>query len=525
MGRWVTIKGLKSAPKPAKLRAWRVRTGYDRAGEFECSNKLLNDIHRTTLWTLENLTLGGYIVDCNSRERTGYASGSGDIYSGMWSFRLGGFFTKWLQDWRDAQTPGLSWAACVPWNSDGGQAWYVARQEDGYLPACAPWNGDGGGGPSTMFTAVTMPQAVHRFYGDLRLLKLNYSLSKGWLAWIETRTKDNLIYKYTENPWHFLGDWVWPGAPVAEGMNGVRYSDMPETLFFVNCYWVYTLRTAAKDATTLGYVEDAARYTRRADEVARAVHQKFFNAADNSYVNGGQAYLAIALAAGVPPKELDGAVMKRLEQQIVVRDKGRLNAGQLGLTFLFKLLHERGRDDLVLPMLNTREYPGWGNMLSKGATTWWEDFQGGASLQHFSYLQPAFWLVEAVGGLNADPDSPGFGRFVVKPNVWRDPSLTWARCTYQSEHGRIETGWRIEGARFHLDVTVPPNTTATVYMPARNRESVTEQRQALNRKNMVRWLRDENGYSVFTVQPGRYSFIAAVTIQVDQNETTPNDEK
>ena len=171
------------------------------------------------------------------------------------------------------------------------------------------------------------------------------------------------------------------------------------------------------------------------------MHKHFFKPDENSYVNGGQAYLAIALAAGVPPRGLDAAVMARLEKQIVEHDKGRLNAGQLGLTFLFMVLHERGRDDLVLRMMNTREYPGWGNMLARDATTWWEDFEGHSGMQCFSYLHPPFWLMQAMGGLNLDPASPGFKRFVVKPGVTSDSSLTWAKCSYESECGRIKTGW------------------------------------------------------------------------------------
>jgi alpha-L-rhamnosidase len=162
---------------------------------------------------------------------------------------------------------------------------------------------------------------------------------------------------------------------------------------------------------------------------------------------------------------------------------------------------------LVLRMMNTREYPGWGNMLSKGATTWWEDFEGHSGQLCFSYLHPPFWLKQAVAGLNFDPTAPGFQRFVVKPGVTNDPSLTWARCSYESEHGTIKTGWRRESGRFELDVTVPPNTTAIVHVPASSRASVSEARNAIGTSGAARWLRDEGGFVVFEAQPGRYRFV------------------
>jgi alpha-L-rhamnosidase len=484
VGRWVTVKGLKAAPKPGDLRAWRVRPAYETAAQFECSSPLLNDIWRTSLWTFENLTVGGYIGGDMSRERVGATFGMGDFRSGLWSYRLGAFFTKWLTDFRDAQYP------------------------NGLLPSGAPFNSDTGGEPTAPFSAANMPWGVYGHCADLRLLERNHVILTSWLDYIGKQAKDNVIARYHTNPWKFLGDWVAPGMPMDfKDSKGVAYADMPETQFFVNCFHVYTLRTAARQAAALGRAEEAARYGRQAEEVAAAVHKHFFKPDENSYVNGGQAYLAIALAAGVPPKELDAAVMKRLEDQIVINDKGRLNAGQLGLTFLFEVLHQRGRDDLVLRMMNTREYPGWGHMLSKGATTWWEDFEGHTGQLCFSYLHPPFWLMQAVAGLNPDPEAPGFKRFVVKPGITGDPALTWAKCSYESEWGTIHTGWRRESGRFQLDVTVPPNTTATVYVPAGGKASVNETRHAIGPSGAARWLRDEAGFVVFDVQPGRYRFV------------------
>jgi alpha-L-rhamnosidase len=483
VGRWVTIKGLAAAPRPGALRGWRVRPAYDRAAQFACSSSLLNDIFETTLWTYENLSVGGYVGGDQSRERVGATFGCAEVLSGLWSFRLGGFFTKWLRDFRDAQ------------------------YDDGCIPSGVPFNSATGGMPTAPFSAANMPWAVYRQYDDRRLLERDHALVVGWLDWIGARAKDNVISRWDDNPWRFLGDWVGPGFEMS-GEGATRYADMPETAFFVNCFHVYTLRTAARQAAALGRADEADHYTCRADEVAAAVHQRFFKPGENSYVNGGQPYLAIALAAGVPPPGVDAAVMKSLETQIVEHDKGKLNAGQLGLTFLFMVLHERGRDDLVLRMMNTRSYPGWGNMLARGGTTWWEDFEGHSGMQAFSYLHPPFWLMQAVVGLNQDPDAPGFQRFVVKPTLTTDPALTWATGSYDSEWGRIEAGWRRDGTRLELEVTVPPNTMATVHVPARNRASVTETREALNQAGTVRWLRDEAGCVVFEVKPGRYHFVA-----------------
>ena len=98
-GRWVTIEGLKYKLALNDIRAQLVRTDYARAADFECSNDLLNKIYRTTLWTFEDLSLGGYVVDCPQRERMGYGGdGHATTECGLNNYSLGAFYTKWTED-------------------------------------------------------------------------------------------------------------------------------------------------------------------------------------------------------------------------------------------------------------------------------------------------------------------------------------------------------------------------------------------------------------------------------------------
>ncbi len=495
-GRWVTVEGLKYMPAVEDMRAWLVRTDYARAADFECSNDLLNRIYDTTLWTFEDLSLGGYVVDCPHRERMGYG---GDAHAttrcALTNYNLGAFYTKWSQDWRDVQGGSAAW----------GTAEKAAVQdtiESGNLPYTAPtyW---GGGGPGWSGYCVTLPWEIYERYGDARILEDNFPTIQRWLAFLESKAKDNILRRWG-GEWDFLGDWLWPGA---KGVNG----DTRETLFFNNCYWIFNLQTAADIAKVIGKEDAAQKYRSLANEVREAVHKEFFVPAENSYVNGFQAYLAIALLVDLPPKNVRPAVEKRLEEEILIRRHGHIHAGITGGAFLYKTLLALDRQDLLFAMANKDTYPGWGDMLRNGATAMYESWDMNNSLCHSSYLYIGTWFIEGLAGIKTDPQTPGFKRFVIKPGVVDDPSLKWVKAHHDCIYGRITSNWSIDSKGFlTLNVTVPPNTTATLHLPTANEKTVIESNQPLEKANGVKRVGAQPGQLLLELQPGGYEFKSAL---------------
>ena len=154
--------------------------------------------------------------------------------------------------------------------------------------------------------------------------------------------------------------------------------------------------------------------------------------------------------------------MENLENTIRVRNEGHLDTGMHGTYFLMKYLWEADRNDLVYLMTNTKDYPGWGYMLANGATTSWESWTGQSHI-HDTLISIGAWFIEGLAGIRSDGKSPGFQHFIVKPSVVGD--LTFVKGKYHSIHGDIVSDWRIENGTFKLTVTVPPGTTATVFVP------------------------------------------------------------
>lgn len=506
-GRWITVKGLKQTLTPDDVLGWSIRTDYRRTGSFTSSNDRLNDIYDTLLWTYENLSLGGYVVDCPQRERMGYG---GDAHAttetALDNYRLAAFYAKWAEDWRAVQGKQAAWGVNVQPGQPGPGG---AAVDAGNLPYTAPtyW---GGGGPAWSGYCVTLPWEVFRRQGDPRILSDNFTTIERWLAFLESKAREDRLQRWG-GEWDFLGDWLWPGA---EGVNG----DTEETLFFNNCYWIYNLETAARIADALGQTEAALGWRARAHRVRGAVHAQFYHPDDSSYVNGQQAYLALALLAEVPPLELRDQVARRLEREILEVRNGHFWGGITGGYFIVKYLTEANRPDLLFTMLDQAEYPGWGDMLARGATTFWEDWEGKKSLLHSSYLHAGAWFIQGLAGIRPGPAGNTFRRFEIRPGIWPETPLTSVEAATGTPFGEVKSAWRREGEAWVFDLRIPPGSSADLYVPSSlGFRSITERGRPLERIEGVLSHRSERGRGwVLQLAPGTYALVAAPSLPLDR---------
>ncbi len=448
--RWVTVRNLETVPRKQDMSGYLVRSGYQVAAAFSCSNDLLNRIYQMTARTFESLSLGGYLVDCPHRERLGYGGDAhATMETGMSQFRTAAFYTKWLEDWRDTQ------------------------EATGEMPHTAPQM-NGGGGPAWGGICVVLPWELYRRFGDRRILEVSYPSMQKWLGFLDSKSADNLLQPFTSfstpgSPvWSFLGDWVPPGR----GQNPAERVDEQSTHFFNNCYWILNLRITAACADVLGRAEDARRYRARAAQVATEANRKYFDPTGKAYVNGEPPYLAFPLLLGVVPAEMRAGVMDRLERRISVTDQGHINAGMHGTWLLWRYLSGIGRDDLLATMMAQKTFPGWGYMVEQGATTVWEEWNRANSRLHSTLMGAGQWFTEGLAGIRPDDTTPGYKRFILNPALAGD--VQWAEATFHSSYGEISSSWKRNGGTFYWRFRVPPNTTATVHMPASGRDAVRE---------------------------------------------------
>jgi alpha-L-rhamnosidase len=296
--------------------------------------------------------------------------------------------------------------------------------------------------------------------------------------------------------WPALGDWLEEGDHVVS----VR---TPPPLTSTAVYFHYA-KTMSQIATILGKPDDAKKYADLAGVICQTFNKQFFDAATGLYAKDSQTAQALPLYFGMVPEEKRPLVVEQLLKNIKDVRKNHISSGIVGTLYVFQELMELGRDDVAYAMTVQEDYPGWGNMLRRGATSVWEMWNGNGSLNHPALGCIGAWFYQGLGGIRPDLRSPGFQKILIKPAVVGD--LTWAKASYNSIHGKITSEWKREGGVFSLHVVIPPNTTATVVVPAKDLNSVTESGQPAAKAVGVKTVAGEGGKAVMEVESGTYTF-------------------
>lgn len=461
---YVEVTGLPGAPAPDTLRGVVIHSAIPAAGEFACSNPLLNKIWRAARWAyLSNLQ--GIPTDCPHREKNGW---TGDAHlaceQGLFNFDGAAVYEKWLNDLGDEQQPGGELPGIVP---------------------TAGWGYKWGNGPAWDSAFVLIPFYLYEYSGDTTALRDHYDGLKRYVDYLTSRAKGGIVDIG-------LNDW----AP----FETKTPADVTSTGYYYRDTLVVSLA-----ASLLGKSEDAIKYTKLAEQIKAAFNQKFFKPDSGSYANSSQTALSCALYQGFVEPENRGRVLQNLVANVEKRN-GHIDTGILGAKYLLNALSENGRHDVAYRIASQKDLPSWGWWIEQGATTLWEQWNGADSRNHIMYGDISAWFFKTLAGINPDPAAPGFKHFILKPQPAGD--LTAARAEYDSVRGKIVSDWKIEQGQFNLRVVIPPNTTATVYVPTADAKTVREGGVSAARAKGVEFVRTENGAAVFAVGSGTYQFSA-----------------
>ena len=461
---YVEVTGFPGKPEMGSITGQIVNTAFEQVGRFECSSDMINKMEHCTLWAYRG-NFVGHPTDCPHREKNGWM---GDAHlaaeHAMYDWANGGGYTKWMMDIKDEQ------------------------KESGQLPGIVPTGGWGyawGNGPAWDSAYLIIPWEMYRYYGDKRILATHFDRFKRYVDYLTGRAENHII--------NFgLNDW----APAS--------TNTPTDITSTAYYYIDTLITA-NAADLLGHQSDAKKYFALADQI-KAAYQDYFYKGDGVYSVGSQTALCFPLFYDLVPESEKGKVVANLVKNI--HSKGdHVDTGILGAKAIFNVLSDNNENELVYKMIKNPTAPSYANWLAKGATTLWEQWSGKNSRNHIMFGDISAWFYKNMAGINLDKEIKGneaFKHFILRPRLLDE--ITWVNTSYDSIRGEIDSSWKIDGSSFTWSVKVPANTTATIYVPAKNAKTVTESGRAAGEAEGVSFVKYEDGYAVYTLLSGSYQF-------------------
>jgi len=475
--RYAIIQGLNYKPQIGDFAGYMIESDLDEIGEFSSSDTLLNAIYELNHYTFRCLDIGGYYVDCPHRERLGYGDGQVAIETGIYNFELHNFYKKWSRNWAFSQ------------------------KADGEIPNTAPSPYGAGGGPAWGGTGVVLPWKIFKYYGDTTFLRASYNSMVRYIDFLETKSQDGILTHYGDKEWGFIGDWVPPG----KGMDSDIKVGETEKEVFNNCYKVYLYNILAESAEVLGKASDIKKYKSQSENLRNEINRRYFNIEKGIYANGEQSYLSFPLLMDVPAKDETSRVLTNLENTIKITDKGHLNTGMLGTYFMLQYLTGIGRSDLVYLMMKQTTYPGWGYMVSQGANTCWEQWNGYWSNIHSCYTSGGGWFYTGVAGIRQMPGSAAFKHLLIVPQLTVEIPVQKTR--FISPYGQVAVSWNHKtNAGLQLEIEIPVNTKANVFLPVSGNEIVYESGKKLSVDGDIKLISTTSNGIQIGISSGKYFF-------------------
>lgn len=476
--RYLQISGIEEALPITDVEGIVLSSDLGQTGEFVSSDESLNRYYQNTVWSQRSNFMDNP-MDCPQRdERHGWA-GDAQIFSLTGSYHMDtyAFYRKYLMDMRSIQNDGGSFPDMAPrnfgtqWDGTGGAA---SNNCWGDAPVVISWN-------------------LYKQFGDIQILEENYDALCRWMNMLVDTSDDYVRY------WGGYGDHLSQQGTPAEVTDTAWCAGSAELI--------------AKMADILGKPEDAVYY-RQIYENFKKAWQEAFVTAEGITTCDSQASYALGLAFGLFPEELEDAAKERLVVLAEYSDY-RIQTGYAGISWLLPALSNAGREDVAYKLLLQREYPSLLYLAEHGATTTWESFysyqpEGGqyrldGSLNHYAFGSVAGFVYTDILGIQSDETDPGYHHILLEPKT--DEALSFAKGSYESMYGRIESAWEKTESGYIYTFVIPANTSATLTLPAPEEgKSYRESGKKIDTAEGVEILDAPEGKVRYRLLSGSYTF-------------------
>ena len=485
----IVITGLTHTPELEDISIRIISTGWERSGSFSCSDGFINSIEDIVRRTSAYYTT--FLPNDPTREWKAWTEDIENMFlSNTYLFDAGNMYRRWQMDLINDQ------------------------RDDGNVPDVCPgpffddYNSPWWGG-----CVVWLPWNMYQYYGDRLLLEESYPAMKRYVDYLSSVSKEGL------QDWG-LADW----CPIEE---------TPRPLINTPA-WYYYAEIVSKTAGITGKTEDEKIYSDLAERIKKKFNEQFLDTVTGIYgqpewkvtpgyplsaLNGivphkvwwpggrvcTQAGQVLPLALGLVPEKMVPLVENALLSEIEAHGT-HLSTGFCSTPYLLQVLSDLA-PSTGWKMTTMQDYPSWySNTIGSDNYLMKEMWHGGQAFMPSLAGNIAGWIYQSMGGIR--PDAPGFKRILIKPDIVGD--MHWVKCSYKSVYGEIISNWQKRDKQLIMNITIPCNTTATVYIPAINIESVKENNHAPGQSRNVSFLRMEKGNAIFMIGSGNYLFSSTI---------------
>ena len=484
--RFVEITGFPGTPT---VNDFEGRVMYDEmalTGSFETSDATINQVYKNAYWGIR----GNYRsmpTDCPQRdERMGWlgdrAMGSlGESF--MFDNHL--LYAKWLDDIEQAQ------------------------REDGSVPDVAPNYWEIYSDNMTWAGAyVIIADMLYEQFGDKEPIVKHYASMKKWIDYMKKYTDGHIMMKDT------YGDWCMPpeSLELIHSQDPARITQHP---VISTPFYYYLLNLLSKFALIIDNPSDAGQFDKQAEMVKEAYNSKYLDKEKGYYSNNTVTANILPLRFGMVPAEYEEAVFNNIVEKTMGEFNGHVSAGLVGMQQLMRGFSDYGRTDIAFKITTNKTYPSWGYMIENGATTIWELWNGNTadpamnSGNHVMLLGDLVaWFYQYLAGMQNAEGSVGFKQIQLKPYL--TDGLDYVAASFRSMYGTVGSSWKKEGDVFKWNITIPCNTSAIVYIPAADNNSVVIDGKRAASVKEATFVGMDDGFAVFELKSGSYSFKSAL---------------
>jgi alpha-L-rhamnosidase len=480
--RYLKVEGYPGELKPENFTAVVLYSDMQPTGTFVTSDSLVNQLQHNIQWGQK----GNFLdvpTDCPQRdERLGW-SGDAQVFSRTASFNMNvnSFFAKWLKD-------------------------LEADQVDGKVPHVIPNVLEAGSVNSAGWAdvATIVPWNMYLNYGDRQLLEQQYGSMKAYVESIRKTAVNDLW-----NSGFHYGDWLFY-RPDDDVLGRAAVTDC---YLIAQCFYTNSVQLLINAANVLGKRDEASEYSILLDRIKKAFINEYMTA-NGRLVSGTQTAYVLALNFNMLPEDLRDQAAKRLADNVAFYGN-HLTTGFLGTPYLCHVLSRFGYTDLAYTLLLQKTYPSWLYPVTMGATTIWERWDGLKpdstfqtpgmnSFNHYAYGAIGDWMYRVMAGLDTYEDGVGYKHSMIKPHI--GGGFTSVAASLETYYGTLSCAWQVKGSDLTMDIEIPANTTATVFVPADDEADILEGGKSLSLVKDIQATGKETGYVVLKVGSGKYYF-------------------